>query len=165
MVTLVKGLHIAALLCWAAGLVALPLMLAHHRERDSQSEYARLRLLTHYTYIALVTPAAVLAIGFGTALIFLRQVFEPWLFVKLLVVGALVALHVYVGHTVLMMSERKGTYRPLPAWLTVGAIVALLVLVLGLVLAKPALDGLDDLWPAWLREPRHRQLPVDETPI
>jgi len=110
--TIVKGLHIAALVLWCAGLVALPLMLGKHRIDDDQADYGRLRLLTHDSYSFIVTPAAVIAIAAGTLLIYLRGVFEPWMFAKLVAVGLLVSLHALVGHTVILMSERRGEYAP-----------------------------------------------------
>ena len=156
-----KALHIAALLLWCAGLLALPLVLERHRSDESQARYARLRLFTHYGYIAVVTPAAVLAIAAGTALIWMRGVFVPWMFVKLLAVGALVALHVFVGHTVLLMSERRGAHTPPPMWPVVLAAGIVMLAILLLVLGKPVLP---DLAPDWLRTPRYRSLPFDATP-
>ena len=160
--SIVKGLHIAALILWCAGLVALPLMLGKHRLDEGQADYARLRLLTHDSYTMIVTPAAVIAIAAGTALIYLRGVFEPWMFAKLVAVGLLVCLHALVGHTVLLMSERRGQYTPpAPLPLIIGSIATMTVVLL-LVLAKPVVP---DIAPAWLKTPQHRQLPVEETPI
>ncbi|MEH3036647.1 MAG: CopD family protein [Sphingomonas adhaesiva] len=160
--SLVKALHIAALILWCAGLVALPLMLGKHRADDNQAEYSRLRMLTHDSYAFIITPAAVVAIAAGTLLIYLRGVFEPWMFAKLVAVGLLVSLHALVGHAVLLMSERRGEYTPpSPVPLTVGGIVTM-VIVLLLVLSKPIIP---DILPHWLTVPQHRQLPVDETPI
>lgn len=160
--TLVKAAHIAALVLWCAGLVALPLVLGRHDEGEAQADYARLRRITHYGYTRIVTPAAVVAIACGTALIFLRGVFVPWMFAKLVAVGLLVALHALVGHTVVQMSERRGDYVPPSPVPLLGVVMATMIAVLLLVLAKPVIP---DLTPAWLDTPRHRQLPVEETPI
>ena len=90
-ITLLKAIHIMALLLWTAGLLSLPLMLARHEEGEHQFRYARIRKFTHYSYTRLVTPAAVIAIAAGTPLIFLRGMFVPWLFAKLALVAMLVA--------------------------------------------------------------------------
>ncbi|MCV0383952.1 MAG: CopD family protein [Erythrobacter sp.] len=160
--SLVKAIHIAALVIWCAGLVGLPLMLSKHEIGEGQASYAQLRLLTHRAYSYFVTPAAIIAITAGTALIFIAGVFTLWMFVKLLVVGVLVALHAWIGHVVVLMSERRGRFAPrsaLPALLPVlGAMLAILFLVLG----KPALESFA---PAWLQQPLGHELPVDETPI
>lgn len=159
---IIKGLHIAALILWCAGLIALPLVLAKHRRDEAQTAYARLRLLTHDSYTMIVTPAAVVAIAAGTALIYLRGVFEPWMFAKLVAVGLLVCLHAFVGHVVILMSERRGEYQPPSPTPLILASIATMVVVLTLVLAKPVIP---DLAPAWLKAPQNRQLPVEETPI
>ncbi|MGE7204278.1 CopD family protein [Sphingomonas sp. NPDC019816] len=160
--SIVKGVHIAALILWCAGLIALPLLLAKHSVSEVQTTYTRLRLLTHDGYTMIVTPAAVIAIAAGTVLIYLRGVFEPWMFAKLVAVGLLVCLHALVGHTVVLMSERRGEYAPpSPVPLVVGSI-ATMTIVLLLVLAKPVVP---DIAPAWLKAPQNRQLPVEETPI
>lgn len=163
MITALKALHIAALVVWCAGLFALPLLLTKHDPQHSQSTYARLRQLTHYSYIAVLTPAAVIAIAAGTALIFLRAVYEPWLFAKLAAVGLLVCLHAWQGLAVIKMGESAGQHQPPGAALMIGLSVVLMSVVLLLVLAKPALPA--GLLPDWLMLPRYRPLPVDETPI
>ncbi len=163
MIVAVKLLHIAALSIWCAGLVGLPLVLAKHDPDDVQEDFSRLRVLTHRAYIGIVTPAAVIAIAMGTALIFLRGVFVPWMFAKLVLVGLLVLLHAWIGHVTLSVGEGKGSYAPPRAWpllaISITAMLAILVLVLG----KPVLS--DALAPAWLIEPQNQPLPVDEVPM
>ncbi len=163
MILLFKSIHIAALILWCAGLLALPLLLAKHREGEAQADYARLRLLSHYGYTRIVTPAAVIAIAAGTVLIFLRDMFVPWLFAKLVVVGLLVALHAWTGHVVLTIAETRGEERP-PAGLPLllGALATMTVVLL-IVLAKPVWP--ETYLPRFLLGPLHRQVPVDEVPI
>lgn len=161
-IALFKFAHIAALLVWCAGLIALPIMLAQHEHGDSQHRYARIREFTHYSYTRLVTPAAVIAVAAGTVLIFLRETFVPWFFAKLAFVGALVVLHALIGNVVVRMGEEKGDViapRPfLPVALVIGTIVAILALVLGKPIFTP------DAAPEWLQSPRNQSLPVDEVP-
>jgi len=164
MIAIVKFFHIAALAIWCAGLVGLPLLLSKHDSSDAQAAYARLRLLTHQTYIFIITPAAVITIALGTALIFLRDVFVPWMFAKLVAVGVLVLLHAWIGHITLRVGEQQGEYQPPRFWpplmLSVTAFAVLTILLL--VLGKPPLGP--DLAPDWLLEPRGQLLPVDEVP-
>ncbi len=157
----VKALHLAALILWCAGLFALPLALSKHSLDESQADYARLRRITHYSYTRIVTPAAVIAILAGTALIFLRGVFVPWMFAKLVAVGLLVALHAFVGHVVVLMSERRGEYAPATSKPLIAVTIVVMTVVLLLVLGKPVVP---DLTPAWLDEPLNRHLPVEATP-
>uniref|UniRef100_A4WYS1 Protoporphyrinogen IX oxidase n=2 Tax=Cereibacter TaxID=1653176 RepID=A4WYS1_CERS5 len=154
-----KALHISMLVIWCGGLFALPLMLSHHDKATGQADYSRVRRATHYGYTLVVTPGAVLAIASGTLLIFLREVFDLWMFAKLVFVALLVAFHAWVGHTLVIVAETEGTHRVPPA---TGPLLLLLVPVLGiltLVLAKPDLQGIP--LPDWLQEPLGIQLPFD----
>ncbi|OWK28312.1 CopD family protein [Sphingomonas mucosissima] len=161
-ITILKALHIIALLLWMAGLLSLPLMLARHEEGEHQFRYARIRKFTHYSYTRLVTPAAVIAIAAGTPLIFLRGMFVPWLFAKLALVALLVALHAYVGHVVLKMGEEAGEQPAPPAWPIMIALGVLILGILSLVLMKPPLDA--QHLPELLHQPIGRHLPLDEVP-
>ena len=164
MIVTVKFLHIAALAIWCAGLVSLPLLLAKHDRDDEQADYTRLRLLTHKAYVMIVTPAAVITIALGTALIFLRGVFVPWMFAKLVAVGVLVILHAWIGHITLIEGERQGNYDP-PRYFSSIALsitAAATLTILALVLGKPQLGS--NLAPDWLVAPQNQPLPVDEVP-
>ena len=163
MITALKSLHIAALIIWCAGILALPLMLARHDPQQSQARYARLREITQFTYTAVLTPAAVMAVAAGTALIFLRHVFEPWMYLKLAAVALLVCVHAWQGHVLTQMGESSGERQPPSALAMIMLATPIIATVLLLVLAKPDLEF--EGFPAWLSEPRGRPLPVPETPI
>lgn len=163
MITGLKFLHVAALCLWCAGLVGLPLLLARHAPDDAQKDFARRRLVTHNLYVRLVTPAAVIAVAAGTALIFLRGVFVPWMFAKLLVVGLLVSIHAWLGHVTLQVGESQGRYDTPGGGLLVAAALLAMTAILLLVLGKPMLSE----WPgpAWLLAPRGYSLPVGAVPM
>ena len=154
-----KALHVLLLLLWCAGLFALPLMLARHDSAIEQSEYSRIRLLTHYTYTSVVTPAAVLAIATGTALIFLREVFVTWMFAKLVFVAMLVTVHAWIGHVLVEVAEKKGAHKTPDPRLPLGLLILAILGILTLVLAKPELTEIPV--PLWLSEPRGYELPFD----
>lgn len=163
MIVALKTLHLATLLVWCAGLLALPLTLRWHDPDSSPARHGRLLDITRGTYIWLATPAAVIAIGSGTGLMFARGVFEPWMFAKLVVVALLVVVHVRVGLAVEKLKETPALApTPGPWWLTLGAALAMCGVLL-LVLAKPAAPA--DLAPAWLLAPRAQPLPVAEPPM
>ena len=103
-----KALHVGFMAVWIAGLAALPAMLARHDRAIGQGDFARIRRATHYGYIWFLTPAAVLTVATGTTLIFLRDVFTGWMFVKLVGVAGLVTVHAWVGHTIVAVAETEG---------------------------------------------------------
>lgn len=155
----IRALHLAFLALWIAGLLAMPRMLARHEGSMVTAEYALIRRATHYTYVWGVTPAAVLAIASGTALIFLREVFTPWIFAKLVLVAGLVAVHAWVGHTIIAVAETEGEHDPPGAMVPTVITLALVVAILLLVLAKPELEEIT--LPSWLMSPLGRHLPFD----
>lgn len=110
-------------------------------------------------YIWLTTPAAVVTVASGTALIFLREILTGWMFVKLIGVAALVALHAWVGHRIVAVAETEGRHEPPGAVWPTLLLCAAVVLVLALVLAKPDLSELPI--PRWLLQPLGRALPFD----
>lgn len=163
MIAAMKAVHIAALILWCAGLVALPLMLRRIEPDQGQLTFARLRKITHYGYTRLMTPAAVIAVAAGIALIFLRQTYTGWMIAKLAAVGLLVCVHGFQGYVVLRSEEEKGRYDTPRATFMIVPAIAAMTLVLLIVLAKPAVPA--DLFPEWLTTPRDRQLPWEEVPI
>ena len=159
LITLFKGVHIAALILWCAGLLALPLMLSRHDPDATPEDYGRIRRATHMTYAILATPAAIVAVVAGTWLIFFREVFVPWLYAKLLFVAALAAAHAWIGHLVVQVAEKPEKYRPPRSYLPITAVGIPVIAILMLVLGKPELGEIP--LPDWLREPRGGQLPFD----
>ena len=155
----VKALHLSFVAVWVAGLFALPRMLARHNPAIVQVEFAQIRRATHFGYVWVITPAAILAISSGSALIFMRDVFTVWIFTKLVLVTGLVAMHAWVGHTIIAVAETEGQHEPpeplVPAMVTFALVIAVLVLVL----SKPELEEI--AMPSWLLEHLGRQLPFD----
>ncbi|HEV7417203.1 CopD family protein [Tianweitania sediminis] len=158
-VPLFKALHIAGLSIWCAGLIALPLMLRHHDPAVSPEDYRIIRSGTHLTYTMVVTPAAVIAVIAGTWLIFLREVFVPWLFAKLFFVALLVVIHVWIGHSIVRIAEEPGEHRPPNPYLPLTGILLCALPILLLVLSKPDFGWIE--FPDWLLEPRGGQLPFE----
>lgn len=155
----VKALHVTALALWTGGLFALPLMLSRHDQAIGQADYARVRKATHFTYTMAVTPAAVIAIASGLVLVFLREVFVPWMFAKLVFVALLVTFHAWVGNTLVEVAEKEGRHRPPEPLLPLLLLLVPVLAILALVLAKPDLGDIP--LPGWLVQPRGGQLPFD----
>ncbi len=152
MIAWVKALHICFLLLWCASLIYLPLLLARHHPGLQADDYGRLRVMTRFTYVAVASPAAILAILTGTALIALREVAAPWLAAKLACVAGMVLFQVYCGYVL----GRQG-HESVPGRYTVGAVrvivpVVLILATLWLVLGKPSLlpETREQLIPSWL---------------
>ena len=168
MIALLKFVHIAALSLWCAGLVALPVLLHAYSRNNvhrTQAGFTRLRHLSHFTYIALLSPAAVLAIAAGTVLIFRLELVDTWLLAKLVAVAGMVLVHAWLGHLTNQIGQGDGAYNLPPPLLAFVVVLPLMAIVLWLVLAKPDLTTLLEHLPALLRHPQDRELPPGVVPI
>jgi len=144
-----KLLHIGALTVWCSGLLVLPTLFAH-RPAAAGSALHRLQRFSRRGYVQVISPAAFIAVASGVALIFTREVFMPWMVVKLAAVGALVMLHLRLGHVIQHIFDPGATYA---RWRYVASMLSLsfvMLVILALVLGKPSLP-LTTL-PTWLRE-------------
>ncbi|MVW78278.1 hypothetical protein GOQ28_04995 [Bordetella sp. 02P26C-1] len=138
-------LHVAALTVWSAALLYLPVVFSMNRGLQ-RSAAVRLRVMTRLAFIALASPAAVLAIVTGSALVYITHATGIWLAAKLLLVALMAAFHVYCGRTLTVLGHEgsdKKRRRSVGLWV-LGVPVLLISGVLWLVLAKPELArGMD----------------------
>lgn len=152
MVTWLKLIHIAAISIWMAGLVSLPGLYVQRAAVGEEEQLYRLQRIVRFAYVRIVSPAAFLAVASGTALIFLREAFVPWLSAKLALVAVLAIIHALTGLVVIRLFKEGEVY---PPWRFVAVTVFTLALISGvlfLVLAKPVIDPAA-LVPAVMTEP------------
>lgn len=135
----IKFTHLSALLAWCATLFALPVLLALYPQTASGIDRRNLRAATRFTYIAIASPAAVIAVVSGTALIHPTAAYGGWLLAKLTLVTAMVFFHAACGKLMLRQHERRQRGgRRWQGWLALVP-SALVPAVLWLVLAQPRL--------------------------
>lgn len=140
MIALVTSMHIAAIAVWTAGVVSLPSLYVQRAHAKTLDALLRLQRIVRFSYVAIVSPAAFLAILTGTALVFMRQTFEPWFSIKLAFVGLLAVVHVLTGLVVIRLFREGEIY---PVWRFVTATIVsggIVIAILFVVLAKPAID-------------------------
>lgn len=139
-VWLVKFVHMGAIAVWVGGLAALPVLLVQRRGLVGR-DLDRLHRLTRFVHVALISPAAFLAIGSGILLVFLRETWVEWFSLKLVLVAVLVAMHIATGLAIVstfVPGGRRGR--------VLGALSSLSSLgvacgILWLVLAKPEISA------------------------
>ena len=152
MIALMKFIHIAAIAIWAGGLLALPLLYARRFAVPTGDELFRLEGLVRFSYVLLLSPAAFVAVGSGTVLIFLRETFAAWFSLKLVFVALLAVMHVLSGLIIIRLFKAG---EPLPRLIypLVGTAILIAILaILFLVLAKPDIDP-SALLPPAMAEP------------
>lgn len=141
MTTLLKFVHLATIALWSGGLIVLPFLFWQRRGLDPGRDLERLHRFTRYVYVAITSPAAFVAIGSGTALIFLQATFQEWFTAKMLLVGLMVMLHVVAGLVLLQLFAADGHFgRASYAALTM-AYLALITAIIWIALAKPHFDS------------------------
>lgn len=135
-----KILHVSAMVLWFAGLFFLPrLFVARHRgERDAAAAYFNATANT--LYFRMATPAALVAVASGTALI----AYGPggaWLVMKLVIVAGAVCVHLYMGMVLYELGQGRDRHG---AWfyrLLGWAPLLLLLAIAALTGAKPPTVG------------------------
>lgn len=146
-----KLLHVVALAVWSGGILMMPILLGQRQRAGEGPALHRLHLFTRFAYISVISPAAFVAIGSGTALILVRDLYVPWFALKLLFVGLLVFLHVWIGLLVLSVFDEGERFAGWRVYASVGTLSGVMTAIFWVVLAKP--DIRLDVLPDFLFQP------------
>ena len=98
----IKALHIIFMVTWFAGLFYLPRLFVYHCEikKDETVHYQRFCKMEKKLFWIIMTPGALLTIGFGLWLLhFLGHEYlatHPWLHIKMTLVLILLVYHAYL---------------------------------------------------------------------
>jgi len=141
MTIFLKFVHLAAIAIWSGGLIALPSLFWQRRTIEAGPDLDRLHRIARLVYVELTSPAAFIAIGSGTALIFLQATFQEWFSLKMLLVGAMAMLHVMAGLILLHLFLPTGRFGRFSYIGLTSAYVVLITAILWIVLAKPHIDS------------------------
>ncbi|MDM0053205.1 CopD family protein [Variovorax sp. J22R115] len=141
MTTFLKFAHLAAIAIWSGGLLALPFLFWQRRTLTAGPDLDRLHRITRLVFVELTSPAAFIAIGTGTALIFLQATFVEWFSVKMVLVGVMAMLHVLAGLVLLQLFSPTGRFGRLSYAALMSAYVVVIAGILWVVLAKPHFDS------------------------
>jgi len=134
---LLKLLHFMALIGWCGALLYLPAMIAAGTRSSDEMFYRDHAHLTRTVFNLIATPAALLAIGSGTALFLRESIFDPWLIVKLTTVAGMVFCHALCGVLILRIERAAEPALRRDCLLIALLLSALIGATLWLVLAKP----------------------------
>ena len=141
MTTFLKFVHLAAIAIWSGGLIVLPFLFWQRRTVRTGSDIDRLHRLCRFVYVAMTSPAAFIAIGSGTALIFLQATYEEWFSLKMVFVGAMVMLHVVAGLILERVFDPDGRCSLFSYSALTSAYLVVITAILWIVLAKPDIDA------------------------
>jgi putative membrane protein len=132
----VKAFHIIFVTSWFAGLFYLPRLFVNHAMVTDAATLERLTLMERKLY-RFMLPLAVLALGFGLWLWLGYGITGGWLHVKLVLVGLLVAYHLYCGKLVNDFAQNKNQHGHIwYRWFNELPVIVLFIIVI-LVEVKP----------------------------
>ena len=132
---LLKSLHIIAVVSWFAGLLYLPRLFVYHVECEDEPGRKRFTLMQQRLYRRIMGPAMAASILFGFAL--MPGFGGAWLWIKLVLVVALVGFHVSCGVYIKRLAAGRAPssrffriYNEIPTLLLIAIVL--------LVIYKPA---------------------------
>lgn len=134
---LLKLLHFVGLLCWCGTLLYLPALIAAGTRRTDPLFYRDHAHLTRMVFNLIATPAALIAIGSGTALFLRDGIMAGWLIVKLSTVAGMVLCHALCGVLVLRIERSPESSVNIQCHVLGLVVATFMTATLWLVLAKP----------------------------
>ncbi len=131
----IKALHIIAVISWFAGLLYLPRLFVYHAASEDAVSRERFTLMERRLYRLIMGPAMAASILLGLALLGWFRIYG-WLAVKLILVVALVAFHIWCGRQIRNLAANGGL-RPATYRLCNEIPTVLLIAIVLLVVLKP----------------------------
>jgi protoporphyrinogen IX oxidase len=133
----IKALHIVFVITWFAALFYLPRLFVYHAQCEDTPGRERFKVMERKLYRGIMTPSAVLAIGFGLWLWLGYGISGGWLHAKLALVAVLIGYHLYCGALVSAFREDRNRHGHVYYRWFNEIPVLLLVAVVALVVVKP----------------------------
>lgn len=137
----VKAFHLITVVTWFAGLFYLPRLFVYHAMTEDRIGSERFKVMERKLFRGIMTPSAVLAVGTGLWLLFgwwLHALPDAgWLHVKLVLVLALIAYHVYLWKLLVDFREDRNHHgHVFYRWLNEAPVLVLVAVVI-LAVVKP----------------------------
>ncbi|MFQ5755758.1 MAG: protoporphyrinogen oxidase HemJ [Acidiferrobacterales bacterium] len=133
----IKAFHIVFVITWFAGLFYLPRLFVYHAMATDRISMDRFKVMERKLFYGIMTPSAVLAVGFGAWLWLRYDISGTWLHVKLALVLVLLAYH---GYCTKLMLDFKHDRNPhghvFYRWLNELPVIVLIAVVI-LAVVKP----------------------------
>ncbi len=137
---IVKTAHIVFMITWFAGLFYLPRLFVYHAlaPADDRIGIDRFKVMERKLYFGIMTPGALLTIGFGLWLWLGYGVSGAWLHAKVTFVALLVVFHVYLGSLLRDFARDRNRHgHVFYRWINEIPALPLLIVIVWLVVAKP----------------------------
>lgn len=135
--SLIKSFHIIFVVTWFAGLFYLPRLYVYHAMANDTISIDRFKIMERKLFWGIMTPSAVLAVGFGLWLWIGYGYHGGWLHAKVALVVVLLLYHVYCGKLLVDFKHDRNRHgHVFYRWINELPVVILIVVVI-LVVVKP----------------------------
>ena len=136
-----KAWHLIGMVTWFAGLFYLPRLFVYHAMSDDRPSLERFKVMERKLYFGITTPGAIFTWVFGLWMLYdyawAAWGGQLWLTLKLLLLGLLVAYHLYCGKLVKDFKHERNTRSHVWfRWFNELPVIALVAIVL-LAVLKP----------------------------
>ena len=136
----IKSFHLIFMVTWFAGLFYLPRLFVYHAMSEDEISNQRFKIMERKLFYGIMTPGAVLTIGFGAWMLMKNwdaYMIGYWMHLKLGLVLLLVFYHIWCGLILKEFKEDRNTrshiwYR----WFNEAPVLALVAIVI-LATVKP----------------------------
>jgi len=127
----IKSFHIIFMVTWFAGLFYLPRLFVYHAMSDDKASRERFKIMERKLFFGIMTPGAVLTIGFGLWLWLGYGFYGGWLYAKMALVAVLVVYHAYCGKLMVDFRQDRNRHGPLYfRWLNELPVLVLIAIIL-----------------------------------
>lgn len=137
----IKSLHIIFLITWFSGLFYLPRLFVYHSMTPATDREGneRFKVMERKLFFGIMTPGGILTIVFGLWLWLGYGITGTWLHIKLALVGALIAYHLYCGRLLFDFKyDRNRHGHVYYRWFNEFPTLILIAVVLLVVIKRPA---------------------------
>lgn len=133
----VKALHIVFMVTWFAGLFYLPRLFVYHAQSSDAVSLERFKVMERKLFYGIMTPGAVLTLGFGLWLWLGWGFAGGWLHAKLALVLVLVGYHAWCAKLLADFKHDRNTKSHVWfRWFNEFPVLVLVAIVI-LVVVKP----------------------------
>ena len=127
----IKSFHIIFMVTWFAGLFYLPRLFVYHAMSEDTASRERFKVMERKLFFGIMTPGALLTIGFGLWLWLGYGFYGAWLYAKLALVIVLVAYHAYCGKLMIDFRHDRNRHGDVfYRWLNELPVVVLIAIIL-----------------------------------